>query len=239
MRLKIRKIGFTLSEVLITLGIIGIVAAMTLPNIVAKYKQIVMVNRLKKAYSVMSQAMLFTVQKDGDLTSLNVRNGSQESINNWYKFSLKPYINVIKECYDEAGCWAKDVKTIGGVTPYWGSDKGIGGGGIVTFTTVDGFNVSMDALDNMGMRFGVKSENGASDFLLVFVDVNGNKRPNIVGKDIHAFMFSPSRGFVPAGRDLSDKELNANCNASNKTDFGGYYCFEKIMRNGWRVDNEF
>lgn len=238
MRFKIRKIGFTLSEVLITLGIIGIVAAMTLPNIIAKYKQSVMVNQLKKAYSVMSQAMLFTVQKDGDLTSLNVRDYSQESINNWYKFYLKPYMNVTHECYNEVGCWAKGVKTIGGVTPYYGSNRGIGEN-IVVFTTLDGFNVSLDAYGNTGMRFGVKSENGASDFLLVFVDVNGNKRPNIVGKDIHAFVFSPSRGFVPAGRDLSDKELNANCNASNKTVYGGYYCFEKIMRNGWRVDNEF
>lgn len=36
--------GFTLAEVLITLGVIGIVAAMTFPSIVAKYQKVVTVN---------------------------------------------------------------------------------------------------------------------------------------------------------------------------------------------------
>lgn len=40
--------GFTLSEVLITLGVIGIVAAMTLPTIVTKYRQFVAINKIKK-----------------------------------------------------------------------------------------------------------------------------------------------------------------------------------------------
>ena len=42
--------AFTMAEVLITLGIIGIVAAMTLPALVAKYQKNVTSNRLKKKY---------------------------------------------------------------------------------------------------------------------------------------------------------------------------------------------
>ena len=51
------KNGFTLAEVLITLGIIGIVAAMTLPALVGKYQKKVTVTRLKKFYSTMQQAI--------------------------------------------------------------------------------------------------------------------------------------------------------------------------------------
>lgn len=49
--------GFTMAEVLITLGIIGIVAAMTLPSLVGKYQKVQTVNQLKKAYSVLAQAI--------------------------------------------------------------------------------------------------------------------------------------------------------------------------------------
>ncbi len=44
------KYGFTLAEVLITLGIIGVVAAMTLPNLIANYRSKVAVTQLKKMY---------------------------------------------------------------------------------------------------------------------------------------------------------------------------------------------
>ncbi len=42
------KAGFTLAEVLITLGIIGIVAAMTIPGLIAKHQKIVTATQLKK-----------------------------------------------------------------------------------------------------------------------------------------------------------------------------------------------
>ena len=48
--------AFTLAEVLITLGIIGIIAAMTIPNLVFNYKKTVYVTTLKKTYSAMTTA---------------------------------------------------------------------------------------------------------------------------------------------------------------------------------------
>ncbi|MBP3923664.1 type II secretion system protein [bacterium] len=59
------KHAFTLAEVLITLGIIGIVAAMTLPSLVQKYKEKQRVTQLKKAYSVLNQAFLMAVNDYG------------------------------------------------------------------------------------------------------------------------------------------------------------------------------
>ena len=51
------KKGFTLAEVLITLGIIGIVAAMTLPSLINNYKKRETVEKLKTTYSLISNAM--------------------------------------------------------------------------------------------------------------------------------------------------------------------------------------
>ncbi len=64
-RFTSRKAAFTLAEVLITLGIIGIVAAMTLPSTVAKYKDKVLVSQAKKLYSeTMNGIKLYTAKNN-------------------------------------------------------------------------------------------------------------------------------------------------------------------------------
>ena len=64
---KSRKIAFTLAEVLITLGIIGVVAALTLPSVIAKYQDKVTVTKVKKAYAMFSQAYLSAINDNGGL----------------------------------------------------------------------------------------------------------------------------------------------------------------------------
>jgi prepilin-type N-terminal cleavage/methylation domain-containing protein len=53
-------IGFTLAEVLITLGIIGIVAALTMPSLMANYQKKAAATRLKQTYSMLNQALLLS-----------------------------------------------------------------------------------------------------------------------------------------------------------------------------------
>ena len=55
-----RRVGFTLAEVLITLGIIGIVSAMTIPTLVKNYHKKVLKNQFKNAYSIVQQAWMMT-----------------------------------------------------------------------------------------------------------------------------------------------------------------------------------
>ena len=226
------KKAFTLAEVLITLGIIGVVAAMTLPNLVANYRSKVAVTQLKKMYSVLSEALLFTVQRDGDYSSLSVIGDSLENVESWYYDALKPYLKITQECFNKAGCWADTgTKLLNGGTPKYDSgNKGIGYG-IVVFNTIDGYSVSVDTYraGSDGEFWGVGIDSGA--FIVIYVDINGKKLPNVIGKDTFAFVFS-DRGFVPAGRNKSDEEINSDCSKNGQ----GYYCFEKIMRNGWEID---
>ena len=59
--------AFTLAEVLITLGVIGIVAGMTMPVLIQKHREQVTVNKLLKAYSTVSNAYQMAVQENGDI----------------------------------------------------------------------------------------------------------------------------------------------------------------------------
>ena len=62
------KFGFTLAEVLITLGIIGVVAAMTIPNLIATHQKKQTVVKLQKAISVMNQAYRLAYDDVGEVT---------------------------------------------------------------------------------------------------------------------------------------------------------------------------
>lgn len=57
----IKKQAFTLAEVLITLGVIGVVAAFTLPTLVGNYQKSVMKNQFKKTYATLNNAWTMTV----------------------------------------------------------------------------------------------------------------------------------------------------------------------------------
>ena len=59
--------AFTLAEVLITLGIIGVVAALTIPSLVQKYKEQATVTRVKKFYSAFSQAYTMAINENGTI----------------------------------------------------------------------------------------------------------------------------------------------------------------------------
>ena len=59
------KKAFTLAEVLITLGIIGVVAAITMPMLVSTYQERELVSRLKKDYSNISQSYAHSLVENG------------------------------------------------------------------------------------------------------------------------------------------------------------------------------
>ena len=92
--------GFTLAEVLITVGVIGVVAAMTLPGLVNKYKKIVVVNKLKKFYTVMTQAIKLEEVEKGDLEywmpDCETQSGCLES---WFDEHLAKHIKTIKNTH--------------------------------------------------------------------------------------------------------------------------------------------
>ena len=54
------KLAFTLSEVLITLGIIGVVSAMTIPTLISKYQKHIVEANLQESYSIIQQVMKYT-----------------------------------------------------------------------------------------------------------------------------------------------------------------------------------
>ena len=91
------KKGFTLAEVLITLGIIGVVAAMTLPSVINKYRRNVVETRLAKFYSIMNQALARSKSEKGELLFEQRDLTDSKYLESWYRENVTKYIKTIYE----------------------------------------------------------------------------------------------------------------------------------------------
>lgn len=198
-----KKNAFTLAEVLITIAVIGIVAAMTLPTVVAKYKDKVLLNQAKRAYSIISNAMLKTKAVNnydsyGDLFNNNRTNDEILEI-------LSKEFNPIKLCKEnQGGCFNWKVASSkkmaqNGKTAYYDFSKYASmvlNDGSVLY--VNRYNHNGDCgwynegykTDDKG--FIMKDEDGNPiKYSLadkrcgsIKIDVNGKKGPNQLGADV-------------------------------------------------------
>jgi len=95
MNLKFNK-AFTLAEILITLLIVGVVFALTLPMIIQNCKKYIVENRLKTFYSTINQVLNMAKVDYGDFEHWDTMSSLQYDTNiNWAKKYIVPYTSVI------------------------------------------------------------------------------------------------------------------------------------------------
>lgn len=86
--------AFTLAEVLITLGIAGVITALTLPPLIQNYKKEKVENSLKKFYSVMNQAVTLSISEYGEIEDPSKYSETLSA--EWFKKYITKHINTIK-----------------------------------------------------------------------------------------------------------------------------------------------
>jgi prepilin-type N-terminal cleavage/methylation domain-containing protein len=98
---KIKNIsnGFTLAEVLITLAVIGVVAALTIPTVVRNYQKTQTITQLKKVYSALSNTTNLAIADEGPISGWEIgENGTGEAAVDFANRYLIPYLKVSKNC---------------------------------------------------------------------------------------------------------------------------------------------
>ena len=102
-----KKTAFTLAEVLITLGIIGVVAAMTLPTLINNYQKKETISKLKKVYAILGNTTSMAMAEYGDTVTWELPNNlSWASSKAFAEKYMIPYLKVARTCENnnEAGC---------------------------------------------------------------------------------------------------------------------------------------
>ena len=181
-----RLAAFTLAEVLITLGIIGVVAAMTMPSLIQNYQEKVLANQFKKSYSMFSQ-VLNQVLVDNDMSVPSCYyNQHQTSYDfsacNEVSAAVLKKLNVVKTCEKksyENGCIPKysglKQSYLQGFTQDWILNHS------KSYVLADGTIIL---------------EYGDDAFPAIFaIDINGKKAPNKWGYDLFSFWTISNGGY--------------------------------------------
>lgn len=208
------KKGFTLSEVMLVLSVIGVIAALTIPGIMQNTQNKQTVTRLKKEYSTLQQAFTALVaDNEGDSSFLYDNTDNGRTLMNVFATKLI----ILKNCGSGTGCWTGKRKTLNGVDydgisidSSWNGDYG-------KVILADGatmmlFNYNSNCTTN-GDKCGEIS-----------IDINGAAGPNVIGRDFFKFWIM-NTGILPHG--ISGDGFS--CSTSPGTQVSSFGCTNKVL----------
>ncbi len=235
-----RYVAFTLAEVLVTLGVLGVVAAMTMPTLMSSHQKKVYAVQMNKVYNELQQAFLKFRNDKNAVTLTEAGLASQADVNQF----LKDYFKTVTVCDNlEPPCIPNtEYKNLNGAS--------VLGGGVENvknwFSNVNcgvlgsGATICIEALgNNSHVSNGVKWSH-------ILVDTNGMKKPNTGGRDVFFIAYYENgtideEGVVPScnakkecvlpsdARDKREQLFTQMCKSSTR--FRG--CFGKLINDNW------
>lgn len=194
-----RKIAaFTVAEVLIVIGIIGMVANMTIPSLLKSTQDQATVTKVQKTYATLENAYRLAISENGPPNYWASAGYSQQSADDWYAV-LSPHLNIMKSCGTtddvNCGCFSVDgewklgrsqLETHISGNPNWA--KAI---------LADGVHIAIAGTNSCAQIMG-NSPSLKTRCSSVYIDVNGPKVPNELGRDVFVF-WSTQYGLQPIG----------------------------------------
>lgn len=241
------KKGFTLVEVFLTLAVIGVIAATTIPTMIHQTNKKHTIEQLKKTAATLNQAIYNSTITSG---TINVWTWQTESgIMNILQNTIMPRLNVGYICSGEVNPSRYCSYPVKGLPPE-NADQNteamfkakarvlLNDGSLVAFTDANTFltgggdndedDDTVDKPTGSDCNWGGNPKALCGVFM---VDVNGSKKPNMVGKDIFYYGLYFSGSVLPYGVNEGDDFIEENCTKGST----GTTCAAKITRNSWDV----
>ena len=228
---KYNKCAFTLAEVLITLVIIGVIAAITVPTLITKYQKEQTVTRLKKVYSTISQATQRAISDFGPVKTWEIyKTSTSNDAKNFFNKYMAPYLSL-----------SVKAETLSNVKYTYRNGEELIGSNFARAYLADGSSLT----------FQIERNTDTTKTFKYFIDVNGDKKPNIIGKDVFEFKHylinskaTYSNKFLPSGFAFSREEILEStpccqCNKISGIDYSGVYCGALIMKDGWQIKDDY
>ena len=217
---KIKK-GFTLAEVLITLAIIGIVAALTIPTLVTNYKKKIVTTRLLKFYSAMKQAGIYANAQGAFGSMPQTDDATGDDILEWYESNMAMYLRVQSTEKIKDGILGRLADGSGFVLIY---------GGHTVFCPE--YKACEEGIEKTGNNSGM-------DLFTMYLD----------GKNTFAFFLGGDRGFSTydicwdGTRDGAVSSTNPPCEWPDRAEYGckdkHKLCAKLIEIDGWKIADDY
>ncbi len=213
--------AFTLAEVLITLGIIGVVAAMTIPTLIANYQKKVLTTQLQRTYALLANASkMLMAQEQVDLLDKTYLANDPERF-------LKEHFKIVQDCTGNnlKKCYVEHYKDINGDVSRFAPETGGYCFGLNNGTSLC---VSrMEKYDWDATEYHAHSH--------VTVDVNGLAGPNQAGRDFFTF-YLYSDGTIGESYNSTREDLCLDNLGGASAIYGAPGCFDKIKHSNWKMD---
>lgn len=207
-----KKSGFTLAEILITLGVIGIIASMILLTLIQKQQEQQTIVSLKKIYSNLSSAYTSAIDEYGSPENWGMidTDMSQSSVN--MLNSLASFFKITKNCGASPGCFNNiNYKHLSGAD----------------FGDIENTNTYAKAILSDGSKIFLTTLSTKCDTVKgwdsiplanvcanIYVDINGDKKPNVFGKDLFSF-YATKYNLIPVGTANAFMRIDTSCNKTN------------------------
>ena len=211
------KKAFTLAEVLLTLVIIGVIAAITLPTIIANSKDEEIRALLKKNHSIIAQALHYYYLDFGIIPC------GQDFDARTFKEVFQTHFNILKD-YGWNGYYNSS-KNYNEYKNYNGTNT------LYHYLFDDGQFVLND-----GSFIMIENPAGSANRVFITVDVNGHgKKPNRLGKDLFMFQVSNEGKLLPMGAENTYYPADTYCSKTSDSDLNGAGCTVKVLT--YKKDN--
>jgi prepilin-type N-terminal cleavage/methylation domain-containing protein len=190
--------AFTLAEILITLGVIGVITAIIIPNLITKYYKTATVHRLKENYATMQSIIRKSIEDNGDLDSWDYTLSDEE----FTKTFFLPYFNSatkLKNPYKihtlppKNGTRANNSSNTGYAYKNWWGQP------------------SLRYALNDGTILGISIHYNMQCSAKLFIYLNGYNKPNMLGRDVFVYKIS---GKIPRIFDFGQYCMRSTCSTA-------------------------
>lgn len=222
------SLAFTLAEVIIVMGIIGIIAEMTIPTLVKNVQRQQYISSVKKAYTTLSTAYALALQDNGSPVTWNLVGHGDAGGNQRFLGNLAPYLKITKNCGTNGTCFPNlNYKYLNGNSAgdFYSANPNFG-----TAQLADGTLLATEVYDkDCNEDFYIPETICAG----ATYDVNGPAGPNQIGVDVFDFGFTRNKVF-PMGTPDSDTWISFEgcCDTTTTADKYGWSCAAWVLLNG-------
>lgn len=231
--------GFTLAEVLLTLMIIGVVGAITIPGFIAEHQEKVYVTSFKKFYSAFNNNMNAYLAKNGctgDIICSGIL-GTTDMTNAEKAAEFEKIVPELfpgaQKCNPRTNCmpsWYKDAANKGSfVWNYFPLVYSLPDG--VTFLPL--LNNSSYSISDPSCPPTASRRCG-----IIAVDVNGKKGPNIAGRDLLGLALNEKGNLVLSPQYSPPANIINDCHPTRSTAYSwnGVACGTRLLRENWEMN---
>jgi len=234
-----KKAAFTLAEVLITLAIIGVVAAITIPGLINSYQDKIIVNKLPEVYSILQQAYKMSIEDNGPVSSWNLSSDATTARGEIMDKFL-PYMKSYHICNSgntNNKCTYYKVVDLAGEDTNSASQYNIVLGNTTKVNIDDNTNQSTyvsraDCSKYGGCNFGSLGSKGEMNIVhTIMVNVTGKENKPMWGRDLFLFAIMDD-GILPYGEVGWHK--TSNCDPSGHGSAGwwnGSTCAGYVLKH--------